>query len=180
MPYSIGQRFWEDLLHYSTENAKNDEDAIKLTYIYQKRLNNRNANNPGAVLLASQEYSGIINNKLEREPLGGPLNWRRNGIRNKPGSPMCSPDINYFKATGEKERKFDTGDIIIDEKNYEKESFENIDSIDSIDNEVLQNELIEHFTNKEEFEGGNKLNLTITIVAIIVIFLISLGIYMYY
>ena len=169
MPYSIGQRFWEDILQYSTETAQSGEKAIKDAYQLQVRLNNINANNSLAILLASQEYSGL------NEPLGGPINWSKNGIRNTPGSPACSPDINFLKITGEKERKFDPGDIVIDEK----ESFENINNIDSIDNEVLQNELIEHFTNKEEFKIGHNLKLTITIVAVLTVLLISYNIYRY-
>lgn len=170
MPYSIGQRFWEDILQYSTKHTHTDQKAIKEAYDLQLRLNNLAANNPGAILLPSQEYSGIYNNKLEKEPLGGPINPLRNNIRNN-GGEFCSPEFDFQKL-GAKKGKNPADDIIVDKNDsIITEDFENVVP-------QLQNELIEHFTNKENFEDGG-MNTTIILIGIFVLLLICIIIYIY-
>lgn len=173
MPHSIGQRFWEDILQYSTEHTNSDQKAIKDAYNKQLRLNDLAANNPGSILLPSQEHSGIINNKLEKEPLGGPINPLRNNIRNISGG-FCSPEFDFPKL-GAKEGKNPADDIIVDKNDsIITEDFENV--VDNVPQ--LQNELIEHFTNKENFEDGG-MNTTIILIGIFVLLLICIILYIY-
>ena len=79
-----GQNYFKDLLHYSDDHTLNDNAAIQQNYQLQRRLTDFFANNDKVQLLKSQKYSGEVNLLGDKSPLGGPIDWNLNGIRNVP------------------------------------------------------------------------------------------------
>ena len=102
----FGQNYFKDLLHYSDEHTLNDNAAIEQNYQLQRRLTDFFANNDKVQLLKSQKYSGEVNLLGDKSPLGGPIDWNLNGIRNVPnlndnGCPPEFPFWNFKKENNE-------------------------------------------------------------------------------
>jgi hypothetical protein len=156
MTFSIGQNFFNDLLESSDKRTHNDQKAIELTYLLEKRLCNFWKNNDKPVLLKSKEFSGMKNLLGEPVPLGGEINWQECGIDNAPGSCKhgCSDEYPFWGSVKENE---------IDKK----ENFENINNI------VEQPEIIENFTISNKKENFQESTL-ITIFIIFIVFILCI------
>jgi hypothetical protein len=98
MAYSIGQNFFEDILQYSDKNSK---DTTETAYELQARLGIFFKNNGGPTLLKSEKYSGEVGLNGKKEPLGGPINFARNGYGNAPGTPFLSSEFPFWSANDE-------------------------------------------------------------------------------
>ena len=160
---SLANNYFHDLLDYTTAHTKNDEDAIKMERELQFRLANFFQDNPTPTLLFSQKYSGDVNNNLQKEPLGGPINPLRAGPNNIPTSGYC-PDEFPFWNFAEKEHK---------KENKQDHGTNNDEEIEN------QNDLVEHFTNenfvdtqiKENFDGSTVIPIIIGVLVIIIVLL---------
>lgn len=150
--HSIGQDFFKDLLHYTDDKFKgNDNKSIKTNYELQKRLSNFWKNNDKPVLLKSEKYSGevsLFNNKPE--PLGGPINWNNN----------CTDEFPFWS--------FSKKESLEEEKDIKNPVNKNL-------NIEKKNNITEHFTPtivpiKENFNG----NTTFVIIAVVAILLLTL------
>ena len=170
MAFSIGQNFFNDLLTSSGKQVShhNSEEAIKLTYEKQKRLNNFFANNSLPVLLQSQKYSGMRDLEGKKEPLGGHINYLRNGIRNAPGTLACSRDYLFWGTTKSNEDKGNNEDQ--DQQDHNQDQQENFEDVNEQTDAIDQSEIIEKFTmdKKENFGSSNNLILVIILICAVI------------
>lgn len=158
---SLAKNYFIDLLHYTNAHTKNDEDAIKMERELQFRLANFFQDNPTPTLLFSQKYSGNINNNLQKEPSGGPINPLRAGPNNIPTSGYCPDEFPFWNFA---------------DKNKTDQKTDQDTNNEEIEN---QNDLVEHFTNenfvdtqiKENFDGSTVIPIIIGVVVIIIVLL---------
>ena len=139
MAFSIGQNFFNDLLKSSDKTTINSDNAINETYLKQKRLNDFWVNNDIPVLLKSKKFSGMKDFNGESEPLGGHINWSRDGARNAPGScknGCCSEypfwgstNNNIVKNKENKENKENFIETNLNNKEYLTETSNNNDTL---------------------------------------------------
>lgn len=164
--FSSGQSFFQDLLHYSDEHAK-DNKELETTFALQSRAADFFKNNAGPILLKSQRYSGMQTNKGEKEPLGGPINRNVAGTNNLPGTGFCSPEFDFWgKSTGPSKEE-QQNDIIEKYTNMPHET-----------NENYQNNnfhLKENFT--ENFSVDSSDTWWIVSIIALVIIIVSIGMY---
>lgn len=95
MAFSYGQSFFQDLLHYSDKHAQ-DNKELETTYALQSRAADFFKNNTFPTLYKSQQYSGMMNNEGEKNPLGGPINRLVSGTNNLPGTGICPDEFDFW------------------------------------------------------------------------------------
>jgi hypothetical protein len=163
--FSSGQSFFQDLLHYSDEHAK-DNKELETTFALQSRLADFFKSNAGPILLKSQRYSGMQTNKGEKEPLGGPINRNVAGTNNLPGTGFCSPEFDFWgKSTGPAKKE-----IIQEQQNDIIEKYTNIP------NETYQNQN-QNLNLRENFSVDSSDTWWIVSIIALVIIIVCIGMY---
>ena len=159
--FSSGQSFFQDLLHYSDEHAK-DNKELETTYVLQSRAASIFKNNSGPILLKSQRNSGIQTNKGEKQPLGGPINKNIAGTNNLPGTGFCSPEFDFWgKSIGPAKKE-----IIQDQQNDIIEKYTN-----------MPNETNETFQNLHLRENFNGYDVTLIVTILLILLIVGALIY---
>lgn len=159
--FSSGQSFFQDLLHYSDEHAK-DNKELETTFALQSRAADFFKNNAGPILLKSQRYSGMQDNYGHKQPLGGPINRHIAGTNNLPGTGFCSPEFDFWgKSTGPAKKE-----IIQEQQNDIIEKYTNMSNET---NETYQNHNINLRENFNEYDLAWSFSLIATIVTILLI-----------
>ena len=142
----FGKNYFKDLLHYSDDHTLNDNSAIQQNYQLQRRLTDFFANNDKVQLLKSKKNSGEVNLLGDKSPLGGPIDWNLNGIRNVPshtdgGCPLEFPFWSFNNKEGNNQV---LNPVVINKINP-----------------IEQKKLIEKFTDNKENFTDNKENFTV-------------------
>lgn len=166
-----GQNYFKDLLHYSDDHTLNDNAAIEQNYQLQRRLTDFFANNDKVQLLKSQKYSGEVNLLGDKSPLGGPINWNLNGIRNVPNLNDHGCPSEFLFWNFKKENNEDT-------KNSAKSQQQKPLNAVNKPKPIQQKNLVNTFTDNNSNNNSNKKNnLWFIILIIVVPILIFLIIY---
>ena len=167
MAFSKGESFFKDLLDYSDKHSHDKE--LKTTYALQARAADFFKNNQYPTLNKSQEYSGMISNNGEKDPLGGPINKLVSGTNNLPGTGICGDEFDFWgKNPVPSHKNEDEQNVII----------ENYNSLDGLNNLYSPNSKKENFTENYGNGDSNGTLLTIIIITIILL-LIGGGLYLY-
>ena len=117
MAFSLGQSFFQDLLHYSDKHAQ-DNKELETTFALQSRAGSLFKNNTFPTLYKSQQHSGMTNNDGEKNPLGGPINRLVSGTNNLPGTGICSDEFDFWGMNPVPSHNEEKQNIIIESYTY--------------------------------------------------------------
>lgn len=166
MGFSYGQSFFQDLLHYSDEHAK-DNKQLETTYALQSRAANYFKNNTFPTLYKSQKNSGMVDNKGKQDPLGGPINKLISGTNNLPGTGICSDEFDFWGKDPVPSHNEEKQDVIIE--NYRNpQIYENV-----------RENIRENFGENIRENFNEDSTCWIILITVVILFLILIGYLIY-